>query len=175
MGFQIRKHHKRLNQIFILCYPLISNLPFSFWWSLSPYRRSPVPLLPRSPVSSARSFRCNLCVDTERREKEKWWYLKNDTKLFAVLLELLMMPIFQCLQANMCERWFVCARVGDYIYVYTYCMPRMSIIIFARNIESILFVYLSDLNRVDKKNTISMTINDFPKVQLCCSLQLCTC
>lgn len=81
-----------------------------------------------------------------------------------------MMPIFQCLQANMCERWFVCARVGDYIYVYTYCMPRMSIIIFARNIESIIFVYLSDLNRVDKKNTISMTINDFPKVQLCWEL-----
>lgn len=139
--------------------------------SLSPYRRSPVPLLPRSPVSSARSFRCNLFVDTERREKEKWWYLKNDTKLFAVLLELLMMFIFQCLQANMCVRLFVCAIVGDYISIYTYCVPRKSIIIFARNTESILFVYLFVIWILwTKKKTISMTINDFPKVQLCWEL-----
>lgn len=34
------------------------------------------------------------------KAKEEWWYLKNDTKLFAVLLEFRMMLIFLCLQVT---------------------------------------------------------------------------
>lgn len=177
MCFQIRKQHKRLNQIFILRYPLISNLLFSFC-----RRRS---LHPRFPLLSCslqfRSFRCYLWVDTERdRERRE----RNDDTLKTTQSYLLCCwSYWWCSSFNVC-RWMsvcdcVCASMcvperGDYIYVY---MPGMNISTLHERLNQFFSLSIRFECCAEKDKEITMTINNFPKAaaQLGARGQPCTC